>query len=92
MPTPDTLGSIGTVEVGPTPPAVGMDGMLWFNPDEDMMYISLDGEWVSLGSGGGGGGDTPDARLPDAPAEDGSVLVSEDGDWVVHDVIDGGTF
>lgn len=52
MPTPDSLSNIGIVQVSPTPPAVGINGDLWYNPENGIIYISQGGSWVETGTGG----------------------------------------
>jgi len=45
----------GGATVSGEPPASGLEGAVWFNTQNQSLYVYYDGEWV-ITSGGGGGG------------------------------------
>ena len=52
MTTPDTLADIGVVRISDTPPPIGTDGDLWYNPLKGELSVSHLGAWVSSGGAG----------------------------------------
>lgn len=60
-----------------TPPATP-NGLLWFNPDTDALYVASAGVWVEVGSSGGGGAVTLYTNVEPTPSPNGLLWFNPD--------------
>lgn len=63
MAYPDTLNSIGVVQVATTAPPAGVKGDLWYNPSSGVLSVVSGGAWVATGGGGGGPAALPEVSV-----------------------------
>lgn len=67
----------GVIHMGPTQPVAAMDGDVWVDTANQVIYSRVGGQWVAFAIGGGGG------NLP-APIKEGDIIYADIGlQWQV---------